>query len=140
MPAQGVEQFRAAVARKRKTAEVEIEGVGTVRIRALSAGDAQRFQAEVQKCQASGEDPEALAFVLVARSWIDADGEPWLPEEEGIALARALDPLTYNAVATAVLALNGLSADAVEVAEKSFPESPVVISPMGSPENSESPT
>lgn len=121
MAYQSAEQFREAAAKRRKTKDIEVEGVGTVRLRALSAGDAQRFQADVKKYATDGRDAEELAFPLIARSWIGENGELWLPEHEGVVLARSLDPLTYNAIAQAVLELNGLTATAVEEAE-SFSE------------------
>lgn len=118
MPILSAEQFREVAAKRRKTSDVEIEGVGTVRLRALSAGDAQRFQAEVKKAKEEGRDPEDLAFPLIALSWIGEDGQLWMPESEGIAFARSLDPDAYNAIAKAVLVLNGLSTEAVEEAVK----------------------
>lgn len=125
------EQFREAAARKRKTVEVEIEGVGAVKLRALSAGDAQRFQAEVQKAEKEGKDPEELSFSFIARSWVDADNRPWLPEDEGVELAKSLDPETYKAVAKAVLVLNGLTQEAVEQAEGNSKGSPDDSTPTG---------
>lgn len=125
------EQFREAAARKRKTIEVEIEGVGAVKLRALSAGDAQRFQAEVQKAEKDGKDAEELAFSLIARSWVDGNNGPWLPEDEGIELAKSLDPETYKAVAKAVLVLNGLTEDAVKAAEGNSEGNPDASTPTG---------
>lgn len=129
------EQFREAAARKRKTVEVEIEGVGAVKLRALSAGDAQRFQAEVQQAEKEGKDAEGLAFALIARSWVDGNNSPWLPEDEGIELAKSLDPETYKAVAKAVLVLNGLTEDAIKEAEKNSVEPGADSSPTGSPKS-----
>lgn len=128
-------EFRAAAARKRKTVEVEIEGVGAVRLRAQSAGDAQRFQSEVKKAEAEGRDYEELAFALIARSWVDENNEPWMPEDEGVELARSLDPETFTAVVKAVLVLNGLAENAVETAIKNLEASPDDSTPTGSPKN-----
>lgn len=115
------EEFQAVAVRRRKFVDAEIPHVGTVRLRALSAGDATRFQGDVQKAKADGKNQEELAFPLIARSWIGEDGELLFPEEEGVAFARSLDPDTYNAIAKEVLKLNGLNADAVEDAEKNSP-------------------
>lgn len=118
MPLTSPQDFRAAAARRRKTTDVEIEGMGVVRLRALSAGDAQQFQADVRKAASDGRDQEELAFALIARSWVGEDGDLWVPEADGVALARSLDPETYNTLVKAVLALNGLSEKAIEEAEK----------------------
>ncbi len=134
------QEFRERAAKKRKTTTAEIPDVGSVLLRAVSAGDAVKFQAEIKAHKALGKDPEELAFSLIARSWIDENGELWMPEEEGIELAKSLDPDVYNALATAVLKLNGLSADAVEEAGKNFEASRTGSAPTGSQENSGTPT
>lgn len=118
MPITSPQDFKDAASRRRKTKDVEIEGVGTVRLRALSAGEAQQFQADVKKAAAEGKDQEELAFSLIARSWVNESGGLFFEESEGVAVAKSLDPESYNALAKEVLALNGLSADAVDVAEK----------------------
>lgn len=118
MPLLSPQDFKVAAAKRRKTLTVDVEGLGAFKLRALSAGDAQRFQADVKKAQADGQDPEALAFALIARSWIDEDGGPWMPEAEGIDAARSLDPDAYGVLAKAVLKLNGLDEKAIEDAEK----------------------
>lgn len=112
------QDFKDAAAKRRKTKDVEVDGVGVVRLRALSAGEAQRFHAEVTKAKAEGRNEEELAFTLVARSWVGEDGELWMPEVEGEAFVRSLDPTIYNAIATEVLTLNGLTKEAIEAAEK----------------------
>lgn len=129
------EQFREAAAKRRKTVEVEIEGVGAIKLRALSAGDAQRFQAEVAKATKEGRDPEDLSFAFIARSWVDGNNNPWLPEDEGVELAKSLDPETYKAVVRAVLELNGLDEKAVDSALKNSDASPEESTPTGSPAN-----
>ena len=134
MPITSPQDFKAAASRRRKTKDVEIEGVGTVRLRALSAGDAQAFQADVKKAAAEGRDQEELAFPLIARSWIGENGELWLPESEGVALAKALDPEIYNALAKEVLKLNGLDVpaeQAVERAEKNSDKPAAGPTPTG---------
>lgn len=134
------QQFREAAAKRRKTADVEVEGVGTVRLRALSAGDAQQFQFRVQAAEKAGEDAEELAFALIARSWIGEDGEPLLPEAEGIELAKSLDPGVYNELASETLKLNGMDSDAIEAAAKNSEASPDDSSPTGSLGTSDTPT
>lgn len=134
------EAFREAAARKRKTIEVEIEGVGAIRLRALSAGDAQRFQAEVKKAQDEKRDPEELSFAFIARSWVDGNNNPWLPEDEGIELAKSLDPETYKVVVREILKLNGLSEDAIREAEKNSAEPGADSTPTGSQASSDTPT
>lgn len=118
MPITSPQDFRDAAARRRKTRDVEVEGVGVIRLRALSAGDAQAFQSEVKKAAAAGKDQEELAFTLIARSWVGEHGELWMPEADGEAFARSLDPTIYNQLAKEVLALNGLGEKAIEDAEK----------------------
>lgn len=140
MAIQSAEEFRAAAANRRKTVDVEVESVGTVRLRAISAWAAQRFQGEVRKLQAEGGDTEELAFILIARSWVGEDGEVWMPEDEGEAFARSLDPEIYNALAAAVLILNGLNKDAVGDAVKNSKASRKGSTPTGSPKNSDTPT
>lgn len=118
MPISSPQDFREAAAKRRKTTDVSVENVGVVRFRALSAGAAQQFQADVKKAAAEGKDQEELAFSLIARSWVGEDGELWVPEAEGVALAKSLEPAIYNKLAKAVLALNGLNETAIEDAEK----------------------
>jgi hypothetical protein len=139
MPVSG-QELKAAAAKRRKTITKTIEGIGEVRLRALSAGDAQRFKADVEKYTKEGRDPEELAFTLIARSWIDASGELLFPEAEGEQEAKALDPECYNEIAKEVLTLNGLTADAIEEAEKNSGASPEGSTPTGSPENSDTQT
>lgn len=134
------EQFRAAAAQRRKTEDVEVEGVGTIRLRAISAGDAQRFQREVRRYEAEGLDPEELSFTLVARSWVGEDGDPWMPEDVGVEFAKSLDPETFNLLASAVLKLNGFGEAAVEEAVKNSKASRKGSSPSGSPKSSDTPT
>lgn len=117
MPITDPQDFKDAAARRRKTKDVEVEGVGVVRLRALSAGEAQAFQAEVKKAEKEGRDSEELAFALIARSWVNESGAPLFGESEGVEVAKSLDPEIYNTLAKAVLELNGLSAKAVEEAE-----------------------
>lgn len=112
------QDFKEKAAARRKVKDVPIEGVGELRFRALSAGDAQRFHSDVLKAKASGRNDEEMVFALVARSWIGEDGELWMPEAEGEAFARTLDPELYAEIVKEVLALNGLSKDAIEAAEK----------------------
>lgn len=131
MALQSAAQFREAAARKRKTVDVEIEGVGSVRLRALSAGDAQRFQAEVAKAEKEGRDPEELSFAFIARSWVDENNNPWLPEDEGIELAKSLDPDTYKVVVREVLVLNGLTREAVDEAVGNSTGNPDDSTPTG---------
>jgi hypothetical protein len=138
MPLTSAQDFRDAAAKRRKTVDVEIDGLGTVRLRALSAGDAQQFQTDVRKAKADGKNEEELAFSLIARSWIDDAGQLLFPPDEkgelteGIAVAKSLDPTDYNIVATAVLRLNGLSAEAVKDAEGFSSASPNGSSPTDS--------
>lgn len=142
MPLVTPEQIREA-AKRRKTVDVEVEGIGTVRLRAMSAGDALRFRGEVAKCQAAGGDAEELAPALIARSWVGEDGELLLPEAEGIELARSLSPTDYNTLASKTLELNGLSSDpeaVVEQAVKNSEASRNESTPTGSPETSDTPT
>ena len=141
MPIQSAAEFRAAAARHRRTVDVEIEGVGTVRLRALSAGAALQFHAEVRKCQAEGGSVEGLAFPLIAQSWVGDDGDLWLPEVEGIELAKSLDTAAFNKLAMAVMEMNGLSPDAVDESEKNFAEpGESGPTPTGSRSNSDTPT
>lgn len=134
------QEFREAAARKRKTVDVEIEGVGSVRLRALSAGDAQRFQAEVKKAQDENRDPEELSFAFIARSWVDGNNNPLLPEDEGIDLAKALDPDTYKVVVREIVKLNGVGDDAIREAEKNSAEPGAGSTPTGSQASSDTPT
>lgn len=136
MPISGAD-FKAAAAKRRKTADLDLDGLGTVRLRALSAGDAQRFQSEIKK---AGDDAEAMAFTLIARSWVGEDGDPLFPEAEGVEVAQSLDPKDYNALARAVLVLNGMNADAVEESLKNSREPGAEPTPTGSPESSDTPT
>lgn len=133
-------EFKAAAAKRRKTVDVEVEGLGTVRLRALSAGDAQQFQTDVKKAKADGENEEELAFRMIARSWIGEDGALWFTEAEGVDVARSLDPETYNTIAKAVLKLNGLAEGAVDDAAKNSGTSPDGSTPTGSPVISGTPT
>lgn len=134
------EQFREAAAKRRKTVDVEVEGVGVVRLRALSAGDAQQFQYRAQKAQKEGENVEELGFNLVARSWIGEDGNLLMPEDEGVEFAKSLPTDDFNVLAGATLKLNGLADDAVDDAVKNSEASRTDSTPTGSPKNSDTPT
>lgn len=131
MPISSPQDFKEKAAARRKTKDVSVEGLGTVRLRALSAGEAQAFQSDVKKAAAEGREPEELAFSLIARSWISEDGSLLFEEVEGVAVAKSLDPESYNAIAKEVLALNGLSADAVDVAEKNSERPAAESTPTG---------
>lgn len=104
----------AAAAARRKTLDVEVEGIGVVRLRALSAGEALDFRTEVTKCEKEGGDPEQLAPSLIARSWVDENNALLMPEAEGVALARSLSPQAYGELANKVLQLNGLSESSIK--------------------------
>jgi hypothetical protein len=134
------QDFKDKAARRRKVTDAEIPEIGIVRLRALSAGDVVQFQAEVKKASSNGGNPEALAFSLVARSWIDENGELLFPEEEGIAFAQSLDVETYKVLAQEVLKLNGLSETAIEEAENFSAAGRNESSPTDSPRNLVSPT
>lgn len=134
------QEFRERLASRRKVVDVDLGDLGTIRLRAFSAGQAQRFQAEVRDAANAGEDPEAVAFSMIAQSWVGEDGELWMPEQEGVELARSLDPEAYNTLATRVLELNGMTPTAVEDAAKNSEASRNESTPTGSPENSENPT
>ena len=118
MPISSPQDFKDKAASRRKTKDVTVEGVGEIRLRALSAGEAQRFHSQVTKAKDEGQNEEELAFTLVARSWIGEDGDLWMPEAEGEAFVRSLDPAIYNEIAKEVLALNGLTKESIEAAEK----------------------
>lgn len=114
------DQLKAAKQR-RKTVDVPLPAFGEgveVRLRALSAGEALQFNREVTAAQEKGEDVEARALYMIARSWVDEEGEPLFPEEEGVEVLRGLSTEDYNALAKAVLKLNGMGAQAVEEAAK----------------------
>jgi hypothetical protein len=129
----GPQDFKDAIAKRRKTAEVSVEGLGVVRIRALSAGAVVRFQADVKKAASEGTPEDELSFPLIARSWINGDGEPLYPEAEGEAIARELDPESFKTIVKAVLKLNGMSEDAIEDAEKNSGASRGDSTATGSP-------
>jgi hypothetical protein len=112
------EEFRRRVAGGRKTEDVEVGELGTVRLRALSASDLVAVTAEIQKIQAAGGNPEEKSFELLARSWVDDSGEPLFPLDEGESIARSLAPESFRALSAAVVALNGMGPKAVEDAEK----------------------
>lgn len=113
------EEVRAAAARLRKTEDVNVEEMGgAVRLRSLSAGDIVRLEFEKKQALLAGKDVEEIAFEYVARSWVDHQGEPLFPLEEGIAVARSLDEKPYATLVRAVLRLNGITDTAVEDAKK----------------------
>ena len=135
------EQFREAAAKRRKTKDVEIEGVGAVRLRALSAAGLQQFQHDVGEYQRQGKNVEELAFPLIAKSLVGEDGDLFYPDEDaGIAEARALDPATFSVLTDECLALNGLNATAVDDAAKNFEASREGSTPTDSPTNSDTST
>lgn len=134
MPITSPQDFKEAASRRRKTKVVEVTDVGTVRLRALSAGDVVKFQHDVSKAAAEGRDQEELGFPLMARSWVGEDGSLWLSEAEGEALARSLDPATYKQVLKEILALNGLDVSAEEAvsrAEKNSDKPAAESTPTG---------
>lgn len=123
----------------RNTVDVPLE-IGSVRLRSLTAGEALAFRTLVMTHQAAGRDPEALAPLLIAKSWIGEDGELLFPEEEGAEIALGLSPRDYGALAQATLELNGMTAAASDAAGKDSGASPSADTRTGSPENSATPT
>lgn len=113
---------RAAVAKARKTKDVEVAGVGTFRLAALSAGAAIELQARMRGM--TGENEAEFGFLLIARSWIDEDGNPLLPEAEGIEFARELDQESAGALLETALVLNGFTQDAIDAAKKNSRPNP----------------
>lgn len=135
------EQFREAAAKRRKTKDVEIEGVGAVRLRALSAAALQKFQHDAGEYKREGKNVEELAFPLIAKSLIGENGDLFYPDEEvGIAEARALDPVTFSVLTDEVLSLNGLTVSAVDDAAKNSEASREGSTPTDSPTNSDTST
>jgi hypothetical protein len=105
-------------AKRRKTMDVDVPDMGTVRLRAMSAGDALRFRAEVAAAEKEGGDSEQLAAVLIARAWVGEDGAVLFTEEEGVEVVRELSASVYAQLAQSVLQLNGLAAAATGEAVK----------------------
>jgi hypothetical protein len=148
MPTNAAE-LRANAQKRRKTADEIIEGLGSFRLQSLSAGDAVAFQADVNRVRAAGGDPESLAFLLLARTLIDDQGQPLFPPvrdgeledwSDGVTFAKSLDPADYNRLATRALTLNGLTEKAVEDAVGNSAASRPGSTPTGSRESSDTPT
>jgi hypothetical protein len=104
---------------KRKTRDVHVPGLGgEVRLRAMTAGEAMATRRAAEKI---GADADAeLSPGLIVDSWVDGTGKPmWAGDREaGIAFVHELSPQDFNALASAVLELNGAGAAALEEAEK----------------------
>lgn len=116
MPLNG-EELRTAMAARRKTVDVAV-GVGSLRLRALSAGDLVRLNHQKHKALLAETDPEEVAFEYIARSWVNAENELLFTVEEGISAAKLLDQADYKVIAKAIAVLNGIDAQAVEDAAK----------------------
>lgn len=131
------QEFKDAASRRRKTVDVEVEGLGAVRLRALSAWEKGQFQAAVTKRTGGTADVSAelgtdLMCDLIARMWIGEDGNLLMPEPEGVTFARTLEDETLVALTTAALQLLGISKDAVDDAVKNSEASRGDSSPTGS--------
>jgi len=112
----------ALKAPKRRTVDVHVPGLGgEVRLRAMSAGEAMATRRAAEKMAGAGGDADAeLSPGLIVDSWVDGAGKPmWEGDRDGgIAFVRELSPQDFNALAQAVLELNGAGAAALEAAEK----------------------
>lgn len=95
-----------------KTEEVEVKGVGAFRVRMLSAGERDAFEAEAMKAPA----PQGRARLLVA-TVVDADDKPLFRVEDIPAVAakaaKYLEPLV-----NAAMRLNAITGRDFEELEK----------------------
>lgn len=127
--------LRGAV-KHRRTADVSIMA-GKVRVRSWSLAEAEAWDKEHEG--ATEEDAQIAILEMVAKSWIGADGELLVPVEEGVEIARNMDPSDLRDIATAILKLNGRDVGAVEDAVKNSEASRSESTSTGSPENSDTP-
>jgi hypothetical protein len=93
--------------------EVDLEGVGTVRVRSLSRAEAGRLPQ-------MAEDPDAAEVFILATGLVD----PSLSEDEVRTWLANATAGEVETVTEAILALSGLLGDAVGEARRRFPERP----------------
>lgn len=107
------EQILASSA-KRKTEDVDIERLGgAVRLRELSSAEMFAFRRETKDVP-----DEESALHLVARCWVDGEGNRVFDGEGAIEAISSIPVRVLNELTQAVLSVNGLGSEAVEVAEK----------------------
>lgn len=121
--------------RIRRTVDVEVPDLGTVRLVALTAGEA----IEISGRLGAGEDEVALTFEYVVRSMVDEAGDPVFAAEEAEAIGRSLPPLAFRRLQQEYLALNAVGVPA-EAAAKNSGASRDASSRTGSRKRSGTPT
>lgn len=128
-----------AGAKKLKTKDVEVPGLGTVRVRQLTARQRDIHEQSVYAArEKSGADPEFRARV-VAMGVIGEDDKRLFKDEdiqEVSTFGADIIDLLYDEVA----GLSGITSKAVEQAEKNSESAPGPSSSSDSPENSERPS
>jgi len=128
------EQFLKNTDLRRET--VDIEGLGAVRMRELSVGE----RIATAKKYADGGDEDRQALAWIALSLCEPDDSPMFGEHE---IEQAVDALgskairTIEALQTAWLKLNGLTADGIKEAVGNSTEIPSDDGSSASPEISD---
>jgi hypothetical protein len=105
------EQFFAATPAI-QTEDVEVPGMGVVRVRTVSVGDRCRLE-----FASEGKDREGYRARLVVASAVDEDGKPLFTYED-VDKINALPAYVIDPIVEAVMRLNALSASDVEDARK----------------------
>lgn len=109
---------------KQKTEDVELESIGgAARLRALSVGEALSFRAEMgggAGKEPTQEEQTDQTTRMIVRLWVDESGESFWGEDEeaGKQYLLALPAGEFAALQRAVLRLAGVSAEAIQEAEK----------------------
>ncbi len=128
-----------AGAKKLQTKDVEVPGLGTVRVRKLSARQRDIHEQAVYAArEKGGADPEFRARV-VAMGLVGEDNKRLFVDddiEEVSTLGADIVDLIYDEIAE----MSGMSKKRVEQAEKNSEPRPGSSSPTGLPENSGAPS
>lgn len=125
-----------------ETREVEVpEWGGTVRVRALSGIEREKWEAGVWKTHRGEQvlDRLGMRAKLVVRCLVDADGAQLFPESDAGKLGRKSSKVIEQ-LFEVVAEMSGLGENAVEELARNFGETPDDDSSSGSPESSVTPS
>jgi hypothetical protein len=118
---------------RRRIVEVEIEGLGKVRLKSLSAGFWQRIADINAGSESEGAKRIRVSAESIAYSWVDEDGKPILKSVQ-----EALDDLEieyFNAIAQGILDQFGQKNKSESDSIKNSESVPTSSLPLTSPES-----
>ena len=118
----------------RKIITVNIEGIGDVRLRKLSAGAARRIAALRESDEGQAAQGFSIMAELIASCLIDEAGRPVYANAQQVLDEMELEPFT--AIGNKALEVVGVAAPNVEDAAKNLSAGPTDFSATGLPADS----